>query len=50
MQIKVDKEGLKAIHALCDVALKVGGLQNLKFVNDVLFRTSVEEPKQEEPK
>ena len=36
MKIVVDKEGRDVITRLCDVALKVGGVQNLKTVVDVL--------------
>ena len=37
MIIQVDSEGQKAVEALCDVALKIGGLQNMKGVQQVLM-------------
>lgn len=36
MIIKVDDMGKKAVDALCDAALKAGGLSNLEFVLGVL--------------
>lgn len=47
MHIKADKEGVEAIQALCDVALKTGGLQNLNFVNTVLAKTEREKQEDE---
>ena len=44
MKVVVDKEGRQAINKLCDVALKVGGLQNLSGVTDVLAHTINEKP------
>lgn len=43
MIIKVDKEGLEAIKGLADIALKMGGLNNLQPVNKILASV-VEEP------
>ena len=34
MVIQSDEEGLKVLEQLCDIALKVGGMSNLKAVND----------------
>ena len=45
MEIKADKEGKEAIRMLCDVGLKVGGLQNLQGVLQVLNCIKEEEPK-----
>lgn len=36
MLIQTNEEGRKAIQALCDVALKTGGFQNLTFINQVV--------------
>lgn len=36
MIIQVDKEGKKLIDLFCDMALKAGGLPNLKQVNTML--------------
>ena len=36
MIIKTDKKGQEQIQALCDVALKVGGIRNLKEVTEIL--------------
>lgn len=36
MIIMANAEGQKAIQGLCDVALKVGGLQNLQAVTQIL--------------
>lgn len=36
MKIQCDEEGKKAIIDMCDIALKVGGLQNLNTVGLVL--------------
>ena len=36
MIIKADKEGMESLKELLDVALKVGGLNNLKGVTDIL--------------
>ena len=41
MQIKVDKEGLKAVQELCDIALRTQGLQVLNGVNRVLQGTTL---------
>ena len=45
MQIIADKDGIQAIKALCDIALRHSGIENLNGVNMVL--QSLEE-KQEE--
>ena len=34
MKIEADEEGIKILEQLCDIALKVGGMSNLKSVND----------------
>jgi len=44
MKIKVDEEAKKMIEALCDIALKVGGTQNLKGVNDIIAAIEDYEP------
>jgi hypothetical protein len=36
MVIKTDKKGQEAIQQLCDIALKTGGLQNLKGITTIL--------------
>lgn len=36
MQIKTDKQGADAIRALCDIALKSGGMANLAGITQVL--------------
>ena len=36
MLIEVDSDGRKAVEALCDVALRVGGIRNLPIVNRTL--------------
>jgi len=36
MIINTDKEGKELIVQLCDIALKMGGLQNLQGVNNIL--------------
>lgn len=36
MIIQADEEGKKAVVQLCDIALKVGGLQNLRSANQIL--------------
>ena len=36
MIIQADKEGQTQIQALCDIALKSGGLQNLPYINRIL--------------
>ena len=36
MVILVDKEGHDSVIALCDIALKVGGVQNLNKTNQIL--------------
>ena len=36
MIIQTDEEGKKLVEGLCDVALKVGGLQNLNAVTSAL--------------
>ena len=43
MIIKVDKEGLEAIKGLADIALKMGGLNNLQPVNKILASVVEEE-------
>lgn len=49
MQILADQEGQKTIQALCDIALKSGGIQNLPHINRVL--SSVKPlPTEEKPK
>lgn len=45
MKIIVDEEGKKAVQELCDVALKVGGLQNFNSVGKILG-SIVDEPPQ----
>lgn len=40
MKIKADNEGFKALEQLVDIALKQGGISNLKAVNQ--FLNSVE--------
>lgn len=46
MVINVDEQGKKSIESLCDVALKTGGLSNLKAVGVILDAVSmIEEPK-----
>jgi len=36
MLIQVDADGRKAVEALCDMALRVGGLKNLQLVTTIL--------------
>jgi len=36
MDIRADKEGIETVQALCDIALKTGGLQNFAKINVVL--------------
>ena len=36
MIIEADKEGVEVVKQLCDIALKQGGIQNLKGVTEVL--------------
>jgi hypothetical protein len=40
MIIQVDADGRKAVQALCDTALKVGGLTNFQFVAIVMGNTN----------
>lgn len=47
MKIIADKEGRKKVEELCDLALRGGGLQNLKEVNKIL--ESVEDIEEKEP-
>ena len=48
MVILVDAEGQKAITELCDVALRAGGIQNLKGIQQILTTTKrLGEPKPE---
>lgn len=44
MIIQVDADGRKAISQLCDIALKVGGLNNLQGVSDILGALTPVEP------
>lgn len=45
MKIIVDKDGKDIITQLCDIALKVGGLQNMPAVNVILASMeSITEP------
>lgn len=39
MKIIVDQEGKSAIHQLCDIALKNGGINNLNQINKILGST-----------
>lgn len=48
MKIIADKEGQEAIQALCDLALKVGGLNNLDAINKILSHLENMYTKQEE--
>jgi len=36
MDIRADKEGIETVQALCDIALKTGGLQIFAKINVVL--------------
>lgn len=36
MKIMADKEGLDVISALCDIALKAGGIGNLQQINTII--------------
>ena len=36
MKIMADDEGKKVLHQLCDLALKMGGLNNMQAVNTIL--------------
>ena len=47
MIIKVDAEGARVIEQLADLALKQGGLSNLKAVNDLFGKVELIEDKQE---
>lgn len=38
MRIITDIEGRKVIEQLCDIALRAGGLQNIKGVSDILIK------------
>ncbi len=52
MLILVDEDGQKAVEVLCDIALKVGGLQNRTLVNlvmDVGMRKIEAPPEQTKP-
>jgi len=45
MIIKADKDGLKAIEQLYDIALKTGGLQNMAGIQAILAGLSeIEDP------
>ena len=47
MIIIVDKEGRKAVEEMCDVALKAGGLANLKGIQQVFMALKqLKEPEQ----
>ena len=48
MKIIVDEEGNKMIVDLCDVALKVGGLRNLRSINRVLNSMNLEKKEENE--
>ena len=51
MIIKVDKEGQSVIEQLCDIALKQGGIQNLKQINLTLQSMELlPEPEKEDKK
>ena len=51
MVVKTDEQGKKLIEALCDVALKAGGLSNLQAVGSILNAVEIlEEPKTSEAK
>ena len=50
MIIEADKDGIKIIQQLCDVALKTGGVANLKGVNDVLSSLTEIKPIKKEKK
>ncbi len=50
MIIEADKDGIKIIQQLCDVALKTGGVANLKGVNDVLSSLTEIKPVKKEKK
>ena len=43
MKLKVDKQAATVIKSMCDMALKAGGLQNLKLVTEVLNAMVIEE-------
>ena len=47
MIIKTNTAGRKAIVEMCDVALKVGGVQNLNRVNQILVSLAMIEEKLE---
>lgn len=47
MQIKTDKEGAVAIRALCDIALRQGGLQAMGGIAEVLNCLDYPKPKPE---
>ncbi|KKN54811.1 hypothetical protein LCGC14_0588650 [marine sediment metagenome] len=53
MIIQVDQEANEAIQSLCDVALKIGGIKNLKSVTQTLAAIKPlprkEEPAEEDP-
>ena len=46
MKIEADKDGIKAVQQLCDVALKSGGVANLQGVAAVL--NSLKETKEKD--
>lgn len=48
MLIQVDKEGRETVQNLCDIALKVGGIQNLRSVNIILSQIKMIEPEKKE--
>ena len=43
MYIVADKEAKEAIRLLCDIALKVGGVENLEGVKAILDSVQLEE-------
>ena len=47
MKIQTDPEGRKAIEALCDVALKAGGIKNLAGITQVLTSIRMIKPEPE---
>ena len=44
MILKVDEKGSEAVKALCDIALKAGGLQSLSAINEIMRSTVLLEP------
>jgi len=49
MIIQTNGEGKKAIEGLCDVALKVGGLQNYQVITQILHALKPLPPQVTEP-